>query len=88
MGPWELAPNNPLWRNGVDDEVQNTGHLDLVEDVDGNWWAVLLAVRPMRKGDQWEESVFGGFVDILILGRCTNCCFREREFPCPCGVGK
>ncbi|KAJ5364879.1 uncharacterized protein N7496_010592 [Penicillium cataractarum] len=59
MGPWELAPNNPLWRNGVDDEVQNTGHLDLVEDADGNWWAVLLAVRPVRKEDQWEESVFG-----------------------------
>lgn len=61
LGPWELAPHNPLWRNGVKDEVQNTGHLDLVEDTDGNWWAVLLAVRPVRKGDQWEESVFGWF---------------------------
>ena len=59
FGPWELGPNNPLWRNGVNDEVQNTGHLDLVEDADGNWWAVLLAVRPVQRGDKWEDSVFG-----------------------------
>lgn len=70
FGPWELAPNNPLWRNGVEDEVQNTGHIDLVEDADGNWWAVLLAVRPMRKGDQWEESVFGMLCsDSLVRSR-------------------
>lgn len=30
FGPWELAPNNPLWRNGVEDDVQNTGHADMV----------------------------------------------------------
>lgn len=59
FGPWTLGPKNPLWRNGTDDEVQNTGHLDLVEDVSGNWWAVLLAVRPVRKENGWEDSVFG-----------------------------
>lgn len=59
LGPWELGPNNPLWRNGVEDEVQNTGHADLVEDTKGQWWAVVLGVRPSRKGDTWEDSVLG-----------------------------
>ncbi|RAH59455.1 glycosyl hydrolase [Aspergillus piperis CBS 112811] len=59
FGPWEVGPHNPLWRNGVDDDVQNTGHADLVEDVQGQWWAVLLGVRPVWKDGQWEESVFG-----------------------------
>ncbi|KAI9930244.1 hypothetical protein MW887_012056 [Aspergillus wentii] len=59
FGPWELGPHNPLWRNGTDDEVQNTGHADLVEDADGRWWAVLLGVRPTRKEGYWEESVLG-----------------------------
>ncbi|KAJ5080874.1 CAZyme family GH43 [Penicillium angulare] len=59
LGPWELGPNNPLWRNGLEDEVQNTGHADLVEDSQGQWWAVLLGVRPVRRDGRWEESVFG-----------------------------
>lgn len=60
FGPWVTGPNNPLCHNGTEDEVQNVGHADLVEDVDGNWWAVLLAVRPTKKGDNnWEPSVFG-----------------------------
>ncbi|KAJ5927849.1 hypothetical protein N7466_006805 [Penicillium verhagenii] len=59
FGPWELGPNNPLWLNGVEDEVQNTGHADLVEDAGGQWWAVLLGVRPVQRGDKWEESVLG-----------------------------
>ncbi|KAJ5577461.1 Concanavalin A-like lectin/glucanase subgroup [Penicillium hispanicum] len=59
MGPWELGPSNPLWHNSVQDEVQNTGHVDLVEDAKGQWWAVLLAVRPVQKAEGWEESVLG-----------------------------
>ncbi|KAL4950099.1 glycosyl hydrolase [Aspergillus filifer] len=63
FGPWEVGPTNPLWRNGVHDEVQNTGHADFVEDTDGKWWAVLLGVRPVWKeseeGGRWEGSVFG-----------------------------
>ena len=59
FGPWELGAKNPLWRNGTDDDVQNTGHCDFVEDANGNWWAVLLAVRPVRQGGKWKISVFG-----------------------------
>jgi beta-xylosidase len=43
----------------LEDEVQNTGHADLVEDAKGNWWAVLLGVRPVRKEGEWEDSVLG-----------------------------
>jgi beta-xylosidase len=65
FGPWEVCPHNPLLASGTgdEDEVQNTGHADLVEDEQGQWWAVFLAVRPMRvdEGGQrrWETSVFG-----------------------------
>ncbi|KAL4865516.1 hypothetical protein BDV12DRAFT_211020 [Aspergillus spectabilis] len=60
FGPWEVGPSNPLWRNGVADEIQNTGHADLVEDEGGNWWVVFLGVRPVKRdGGVWEGSVFG-----------------------------
>ncbi|KAJ0414595.1 glycosyl hydrolase [Aspergillus carlsbadensis] len=59
FGPWEVGPANPLWRNGVVDEIQNTGHADLVEDAEGRWWAVFLGVRPVKRENGWEESVFG-----------------------------
>jgi beta-xylosidase len=78
MGPWELGPNNPLWRNGVEDSVQNTGHADLVEDNNGKWWAVMLGVRPVRRKDAWEESVLGMLawktlvaIVLTMLGRET-----------------
>ena len=40
LGPWILGPRNPLWYNGTNDEVQNTGHVDVFEDLKGDWWAV------------------------------------------------
>ena len=47
-GPWELPPLgvNPIVYNGLDKHVQHTGHMDMVETPDGQWVAVLLAVRP------------------------------------------
>lgn len=29
----------------------NTGHVDIVGDKDGNWWAVMLACRPIKLAD-------------------------------------
>ncbi|KAJ8119998.1 hypothetical protein ONZ43_g3181 [Nemania bipapillata] len=49
-GPWE-AQGKPLWYNGSDEEVQRTGHADVFEDGEGNWWAVFLGVRPVKDGD-------------------------------------
>jgi beta-xylosidase len=40
LGPWILGPRNPLWYNGPNEEVQNTGHVDVFEDLRGDWWAV------------------------------------------------
>ena len=48
FGPWEPGPSNPLLSANLQDDVQNTGHADLVEDANGDWWAVCLAVRPHR----------------------------------------
>jgi beta-xylosidase len=60
LGPWELGGKVISSGTGPEDEVQNTGHCDLVEDAGGHWWAVLLAVRPTKKLDgAWEKSVFG-----------------------------
>ncbi|KAH8645440.1 glycosyl hydrolase [Xylariales sp. PMI_506] len=49
LGPWEEGPRgtvNPMLFNGDHPEVRNTGHMDMVEDKDGLWWAVFLGVRP------------------------------------------
>lgn len=48
LGPYSSPPEgvNPLVHNTKEDPyVRQTGHADLVEAVDGNWWAVLLATR-------------------------------------------
>ena len=46
-GPWE-SQGKPLWYNGPDEEVQRTGHADVIEDGHGRWWAVFLGVRPVK----------------------------------------
>lgn len=75
FGPWVPGPVNPLWRNGVDDEIQNTGHADFVVDEGGRWWGVFLGVRPVWREMErrWEESVFG------ILLHYHDLCFVLRS---------
>jgi beta-xylosidase len=57
-GPWE-AQGKPLWYNGQDEEVQRTGHADVFDDGEGNWWAVFLGVRPVKGADgkYWEPQI-------------------------------
>ena len=48
-GPYECNPCNPLitHRNlSISSSISNTGHADLIQMQNGEWWAVLLAVRP------------------------------------------
>lgn len=46
-GPFAPCPHNPLvTARGTDNPVQNTGHADLVQLVDGSWAMVLLGTRP------------------------------------------
>lgn len=46
-GPFESCPRNPILthRHRCDHIVQGTGHADLIQAVDGSWWAVFLAFR-------------------------------------------
>lgn len=48
-GPYEACPGNPVLTHrhlGRTHPVTGTGHADLVQTEDGDWWAVLLAMRP------------------------------------------
>jgi xylan 1,4-beta-xylosidase len=48
-GPYLGSPRNPVLTHrylGRDHPIAATGHADLVETASGQWWAVLLAVRP------------------------------------------
>jgi len=47
-GPFEPSPHNPLLTHrSREHSVQSTGHGDLIEDTEGNWWCVCLGVRPV-----------------------------------------
>ena len=48
-GPYESCPRNPIFTHccmaAQDSQVQGTGHGDLVEDTNGQWWMTFLAFR-------------------------------------------
>ena len=47
-GPYEKCPHNPiLSHRDTPGPIQATGHADIIEDQNGNWWLVCLAVRPV-----------------------------------------
>ena len=50
-GPYESCPHNPGITNVHDcaRQVQCTGHADLFEDHNGNWWMVHLGIRTARR---------------------------------------
>jgi beta-xylosidase len=62
LGPWELGPRNPLWYNGPDEEVQSTGHVDVFDDSEGNWWSVMLAVRSRKVDGIYQGSQLGALI--------------------------
>lgn len=48
-GPYGSNPGNPILTHrhlGLDYSIVGTGHADFVETQNGEWWAVLLAMRP------------------------------------------
>lgn len=57
-GPFELNPSPILTHNRLEHPMQCLGHADLIEDLDGKWWAVFLGVR-------WLEGNYS------VLGRET-----------------
>lgn len=48
-GPYEPCPYNPILshRYKEDMRIMCTGHGDLIEDLDGNWWMTVLGVRTL-----------------------------------------
>lgn len=46
-GPFEQCPHNPILShvNRMKDDIQCTGHADIVEDHNHNWWMVCLGIR-------------------------------------------
>ncbi len=50
-GPYENCPDRQILshRERKRHEIQATGHADLVEDENGNWWAVFLGIRNFSK---------------------------------------
>lgn len=48
-GPYEACPHNPILSkvDSMLEDIKCTGHADLMEDHNGNWWLVFLAVRPI-----------------------------------------
>ena len=47
-GPFEPCPHNPiLSHRDTPGPIQATGHADIIEDQNGNWWLVCLAIRPI-----------------------------------------
>lgn len=89
-GPYEKCPRNPiLSHRDHPSTLQATGHADLVEDENGNWWAVCLAIRtlPSTKlhhlGREtclapvvWDEDGWP------IVGNCGKIAF-EMDAPLP-----
>lgn len=50
-GPYEENPNNPiLTARETSEYIQYTGHCDMFEDAQGQWWGVCLGVRKDEAG--------------------------------------
>ena len=72
-GPYEVYEKNPVLTNrSTGNPLQAVGHADLFEDINGNWWAVCLAIRP------------SGYPLTHILGRETSLIpvtWKDGEWP-------
>ncbi len=60
-GPWRTDPRSPLLTHrhlGTESGVQNVGHADVVDAVDGTSWAVVLGTRPVDGSHVMGREVF------------------------------
>lgn len=47
-GPYEPCPRNPILSNrSLPQAIKATGHADIFQDQNGNWWTVCLGIRPI-----------------------------------------
>lgn len=61
LGPFEPPPDgvNPVIFNDKHPDIQNTGHMDLIEGDDGKWIAVFLGVRPVFEAREVSGGAMG-----------------------------
>jgi len=61
-GPYESNPNNPILtqrnRSGQSSIIQGSGHADIVQSQDGNWWMVFLAFRAINNHHHLGRETF------------------------------
>jgi alpha-N-arabinofuranosidase len=59
-GPFEPCPDNPILthRGRPDHPIQAVGHADLVDTPDGEWFAVLLGIRPLDRVHHLGRETF------------------------------
>ncbi len=72
-GPYEICPRNPIISHRhlpLNSEISVTGHGDLVETQHGEWWMVILAVRPYEPVRAVEKAKENGNI-YYNLGRET-----------------
>lgn len=60
-GPYEAAAYNPILTQrdlpkGREEMVEATGHADLIQTPEGDWWAVFLATRPYDGKDLYNTG--------------------------------
>ncbi|MBE6636852.1 MAG: glycoside hydrolase family 43 protein [Ruminococcaceae bacterium] len=84
FGPYEPCPRNPILthRDLLDSDprtaIQATGHGDLVEDQNGNWWMVHLGIRYRQRFDLGRETFLAPVIwdeagwPIVGEGGCNN----------------
>ncbi|MFI3254117.1 MAG: family 43 glycosylhydrolase [Eubacteriales bacterium] len=92
-GPYESAPRNPIFthRELIATKIHGTGHMDLVDDQQGNWWAVFLGFRMEEKyfhhlgretflaPVQWTEGEF----PVINEGNPVELLLDEGKLPLP-----
>ena len=89
-GPYEFNPAGPLLtaRNTNGYPIQCTGHADLVDDENGNWWVVSLGTRPIgpMAHHLGRETFLGriDWVDGWPVMRNTGLMEMEPDFDLPC----
>lgn len=58
-GPYKPCPHNPvLTHRGTDSPFNNIGHADIVETHNGEWYAVTLGVRPLKRLTIMDRETF------------------------------
>lgn len=92
-GPFEPHPENPiLTAFGSNEYVQHVGHADFVEDTNGEWWAVCLAVRkdgsryPLGRETflapvTWLDDGWPGIATITM--ECSSIDAQDHRLPRP-----